>query len=675
MPDNVDKTAKALEAGPQSLLACLGAELNIAPYSQVNMESPLGNAYPIVTTSRKAITGVDEAGRPYIIGGTTVFPPIPPTSGYLRNLRMRPEYLICLSSPLSSDAFSDDPVDWFPKKAEAQMDSIKATRRLMHKAVTDFIETLEAGTDVLSSAQLSDALHRRGINFSLLGNIADVLGTKVKCLHAASTGEYVIGKRIDVLTKTLQAVQEEMAVRAFRTMWMERQRQLCSSWAASPQFGVDLHTLVKEATTTLVRSFLGSEADPKTSTLWGNTLVPYIRDHFKYRSAIGRSCLNSRSAIKRLRSLCGIVLSDGSDSDAINKRMLHERVDLLGIELRRTRACVIGVTTDLLPMVKAPCPPALPPLWRYNDVDAEVLEFLERKENELVTNEGTNSSQGFALAMRRAECLRILGEGHFKSCERHLLKTLFRQQVQPLPQIREGIALCTALGGLYIAERRFPDAIRVAQEALAIATVSSVAPPHHLIVPKLFGIVMAASQRSAEGSVAIQETERAIVASVGRIERIRRDNFHALAAEIFSCPIHAFSTIFSAPPSLIQRQMRIEQRLLQVQIDFLCANLKMVDLDALLELSFHPTVISLHFMKFLNELARREALVDHGRAVAIYERLYALSLAVQRKFETAAVSSNAVVSSEPLLVRKCRKNLDLLKSVTIEEVSLDAKSN
>lgn len=566
LPAEVEQSAAPVSRVPRPshLLDIAGCAAGISPY----VERTDNNTVQKVATSRLVVlgeypaplhdkaSGAHCAPRSIVLAAPTMFPPLIPTMKYSPWLRLRPEFTSRIPDEIPSDVFSSTvPPSHFPEKATAQANAVKVARKLLHKNVTDLIQCWETSSEPLRGEELCAAMHRKGINMSLLGYIGDLLFTKIKSVTAilggggnvaASSNDEVLveddgkegdttatGRALDALNKALTTVKEEMAVRSFRVHWNCVLREKCLFSNLGPDSSTVSSLLLpsmKATTTELVKQFLGNETDPLVSTFWSRVITTHVREHFRFRAPLGRKDLSLRTTLMRIESLCGVVLSPGTAKDALNASMLSKHQELLSIDLRNTRAIAIGSVLELRPYVKAVSIPHLPPLWHLPDAENTrvgdvLIKYLVQQEQLSTESQGLFADYTLHMQERHCEALFSQGEHYYEACETFLLKWLVRLQQQPVPLYHEASEVCLHLSRVFLASHRNIDATRCADDAIAVASALSHS-AFYTPAGFLFATFFSAARESGNREMAIHALERSIAHSVKRIEQLQRDPYH-----------------------------------------------------------------------------------------------------------------------------------------------------
>ncbi|CUE71482.1 Hypothetical protein, putative [Bodo saltans] len=545
-----------------SLASTLAKELGVATYVE-RSGSGMNMKVKRVDGSRHLVYGrcAPADATPlsplcYITSLPSFMPPLIPTMRYRRHLRLRPEFTAHLADTVPGDLFSSSAsITSFPEKTTAQGAAVKIARRLLHKSVADLVSCWEkrCSDEPLHGDAMCAAMHRRGINISLLGYIGDMVHQKVKSLRslkenssqpqeegvvtsrptsAASGGGggetddgEVLGHKLDALEKTLRTVKEELAVRAFRAHCNVKLRDVCLSVKGDVKL-----VALQFRMTQLVKQLLGNESDPLVSTFWSTVITPYVRDTFHFRAPLGRKDLSLRTTLRRLESLCGMVLSPGTAKDALNAVMLHKHEDLLTLELRNTRAIAIGSVLELRPYVKAPPPPFLPPLWALPEADiigrngGPVVQYLAEEEKRANQQFGELSNYSNNLRIRKIEVMLAQGEQNSEACETMLVQSIVNAQTQVVPLYHRATRYCLMLSRLYLSVHRNLDAARCAEDAVSVALAIPQS-QHQTVIASLFAVLYASSKESGSREQVIHALERNIAACVKRLTQLARDPY------------------------------------------------------------------------------------------------------------------------------------------------------
>ena len=645
----------------RELLCTLGTHLRIAPYIRKNEQHQVGSDDVVFTSQNVLVVkGNDKDARSYLASLATLMPPIVPSTGLAPTLRLRPEFTSSMTDPVVSDAF--DPAisqEAMPKKCAAQVLAVKTMRRLVHKSFSNLISSLEASAGNLKGADLCRAFHQCGINLSFLGRLGDLVVERLRCLRSGAGPSN--NATVERLTRLLNVVREELAARAFRYCWSAEMRIMLTE-----KHNIT-HDEQNRRTTVLVHHLLGSESDAETTSFWQNQLTPTIRSKFGYRSPISRADVGVRPVLRRLETLCGIVVGETpSTVEPATKEAAAKSSSssILGAEIREARTATLGEVERILPYVKTPGVPSMPPLWNHSDIFAtQIDKVLESLIGDVVDEEGDDSESILELRIRLAEVYLTTGEHKFRDCEGLLNTELRRSQSTAAPSYRDVVELCVSLAGFYHIEHRFAEASKFVHDAIQVELDYQTSPQHPLL-EMMFAVAVRAALDGGNKAAAVGVMERCVALLMKRMNSIELSPLSIL-------DVRAGDLSSPAEYALVSRTLDVFRALLQNAMGELASLYSSVGPE-----HFPPPaeiIKNVSFLKFLCDLGLDEvknfrtipAHATFARCVQLAESLKAeAKLGHPIGADPKKRSGLSEVEIAERLLAKCEQNLACVRRIS-----------
>lgn len=347
---------------------------------------------------------------------------------------------------------------------------------------------------------------------------------------------------------------------------------------------------------------------------------------------------------------------------------------LLKLDLRCTRACVVGAVVSLTPTVKAVPVPPVPTLQRFGPTDESCAQELERLA-EACLRRSDNSGAAAAL-LRQAESLCLVGDRCFSAAERVLLCRLHTQERAMVLDARACVDSHMALARLYSVEHRYREVQRHASAAVAIE--GRAVHPFSLRLVPMYRVLAAAAKDGGFRTVAVSALESCCAVLARHVRDLPRRSVvaHLMAATTAAgtnratCGASASSVAsVGEKPSLTPRlsprhntgptaheQLLWEmfgsvEATLAAVVDDLCAMYPLVKTSEYP--AFEPVAKSSDFLRLLHRVA-----VEQLRRHNIFPAHCALFRAVQLAEYLAETSQ-----LPKKVLDRCRANLDRVEAI------------
>jgi hypothetical protein len=666
---NVSRVVATCQEG----LCTIGSHLRVAPYIRETVNDGMKVERDIVFTSGKVLVGSAKekttgAARTYLASLATLMPPIVPQPGLAPTLRLRSEFTSSMTDAVISDAFDPSVAPGeMPKKCAGQVLAVKTMRRLMHKSFSNLLNSLDASAAKLKGADLCVAFHRCGINLTFLGRFGDLVQERLACVRS-TTGPS--NAAVERLTHLSTVVREELAARAFRFCWAADMRALL---AAKPSIG---EAEQNYRTTALIRSFLGSESDAEVTSFWQNRLTPTIREKFRFRSPISRGDVGVRPVLQRLEVLCGITVGESRCSEEEMLKMTDQRSSgILGAQAREARSAKLGFVEAIVPYVKTPGIPTMPPIWHHPDLfSAQIEKALEGLLEEVSAEEGEESENVLCIAMRLAEVYFTQGEHKFRACEQLLNTEIRRRQLCPAPLYRDVVELCVNLSAFYNAEHRYSDAIKLANDAIQVEIDFQTSPQHPLL-EMMFAVAAKSCKDSSNHSATVATMERCVALLMKRMNQLELSPISIVSSG-------DNTSSFSKPRDFVLASRIVDnfRALLQNVMTELAGAYALAGPE-----QFPPPIdiiLNVSFLKFLCDLGLDEfknyrtapAVATFVRCVQLADELKAAAVAGRSIGANIKGNDTSDVQIAEQLLVKCNQNLVVARRLA-ERTARKASSN